>query len=223
MLEQAISNKFRPANGTPCPRKKCLSWLPGVFVALQACTWPPAGASTAETDKVNAAAHQRLKPRSNVRVLLDHVGLARPSWAPDGSELVVDNEDLFGLRIVSVDDGAVRELTRNPRNVRPAWSPLEGRVAYVDASGLQTIETFGEGFPQRLLSGPVHLAAAPWSPDGRSLLVSTSGGLAIVEVPSGKTRLLVERDGNGMTLGGGAGHRTGRKSSGSGAFRGYSR
>lgn len=149
------------------------------------------------------AAGAEVAAQARASQILDQVAGGRPSWSHYGSEIVVADGTLFGLRIVSVATGQVRVLTKSSRHSSPEWSPTEDRVAYVDRSvgRLFTIDTWGDALPKELLGGPLELPSEPWSPDGRRLLFSTIVGLGVLDLASGEARMLVLRDAGDMGVG----------------------
>ncbi len=99
-----------------------------------------------------------------------------PSFSPDGTRLVyrvgASYERLHtqrGLRIVSLADGKIRQLT-NGWDDFPAWSPRGDRIAFTGfATGdyeIYTIRADGTGLRQ-LTHTHGDDAHPVWSPDGR--------------------------------------------------------
>ncbi|HUF22797.1 MAG TPA: protein kinase, partial [Vicinamibacterales bacterium] len=119
-----------------------------------------------------------------------------PAWSPDGRHLVYSTDfatiptsrpDVGELRVVRVDDGAVRTLTEIDA-VHPAWSPNGRFVAFwglgrsadggppSSARDLWIVPAEG-GTPWQLTNDP-HVNWCPqWAPDGAFLyFVSNRGG-----------------------------------------------
>jgi len=138
-----------------------------------------------------------------VRALLDHVAAEPPSWSPDGAELVVDDLDKFGLRVIPAKGGEARELTAQPLDNEPEWSPIRDEIVYVDKErgGLFVMPAHGEPEDARLLvKGPLEGVTFPWSPDGRRVLFQQGGNLGVVEVATSKIEILARSGVQGAPL-----------------------
>ncbi len=136
-----------------------------------------------------------------VRVLLDDVAAEPPSWSPDGSRIVVDDYDTFGLRIVPSTGGVASPLTEEPLHNEPDWSRASGLIAFVDkAKGAISVIAPGGGPARAVARGAIEGYDAPWSPDGKELLFQQDGGLAVVGVASGVIRILVPASGGGSPV-----------------------
>jgi hypothetical protein len=101
--------------------------------------------------------------------------VADARWAPSpGFRVAYRAGDT--LRVVAGDGTGDRLLAEDVGEVAPAWQPLEGRtvLAYADASGrVHVVDTEGE---ERWSTDPGRPPSKlVWSPDGRFLLVVTSG------------------------------------------------
>ena len=126
--------------------------------------------------------HDRLSVRDReVTLLAREVEGSAPSWAPDGSAIVVGSAR-GGILIVPVAHTPVHVITGNPFHNGPTWAPTDDRIAFVDESqqdskDVYLVEYLRNLEPQRLpLSGKVYVAEQPWSPDGSSLLYWTETG-----------------------------------------------
>lgn len=108
-----------------------------------------------------------------------------PFWwriSPDGSRLAfsslrsVDGDRAgFGLHVVSMEGGRVRELpgdVQQPFGDRISWSPTGARMAYVSDGGVFVVEVADEEIRRRAeaRAGWSEEGGPVWTPDGRSLL-----------------------------------------------------
>jgi len=107
-----------------------------------------------------------------------------PAWSPDGSKIVYRGHDARmdnrGLYVINNDGSSARQLTDDPSDTSPDWSPRGDQIAFTshrsgnwdlyvmgsDGSGLEPLTTdlSNEGLPC-------------WSPDGdRIAFISDRGG-----------------------------------------------
>ena len=125
---------------------------------------------------------------------------ARPTWSPDGSELVVVDEigSTPDLRIVSVATGESRPLvTDDEKDSDPSWSPDGRTIIYTRDTneGQQTWSVPVDGSAEpRLLIDDGGTADAEWSHDGTRIVYDGNRrerpGLAIVDADGSNRREL---------------------------------
>jgi dipeptidyl aminopeptidase/acylaminoacyl peptidase len=106
--------------------------------------------------------------------------IADPQWAPRGSSVVYAHNVDFttvgvALEIVDVDAPVPvpRVLARHPQwTFAPRWSPNGNAVSYLHPDGLYVVDV-ASAQSRRLAPGgdPSVAGGAPWSPDGRALLL----------------------------------------------------
>ncbi|MEM9329093.1 MAG: DPP IV N-terminal domain-containing protein [Bacteroidota bacterium] len=121
-----------------------------------------------------------------------------PDYSPDGQQIAFTaHANLF---LTTVDGTPTSQLTDDStRSLYPVWSPDQGTLAFFsrrDTKG-QTDDIYlyqlQESKLTRLTQWPTHNFAPSWSPNGRSLICSTSleGGrpeLYTIDVQSGELR-----------------------------------
>lgn len=99
---------------------------------------------------------------------------ARPSWSPDGKEIVLQH--LSQIAIVETETGKARTIADGRY---PSWSPKGDWIAYFDlqitkcflihpdGTGAKVVRETGRGFGDRAM-----IYGAVWSPDGGKLLLN---------------------------------------------------
>lgn len=146
-------------------------------------------AKSGETDVLYVYdVHRR---RITHRYRFDHlVGLASPSWSPDGKALVISglasngNSDLYRVRVTDgPDDGELDKLTNDFYDDKePAWSPNGQAIAF---SSDRTVDGWqghynifllelSTGRIEYLTKGACHDAGPAWSADGTRIVFSSN-------------------------------------------------
>jgi len=123
------------------------------------------------------------------------IGHWHPSFAPDGTALVVSDATIPGvpeeLFTMQPDGTGLTQLTHVPAARDPAWSPTGELIAYDDGADIYTVERDG-GSPTRVTAGTL----PSWSPDGRSLAFARwdadGSHIYVVDLASGSARRLTE-------------------------------
>jgi TolB protein len=127
-------------------------------------------------------------------------GARAPTWSPDGKRLAFSSGG--DVHVTNVDGTGLRNLTDHPKqDVRPAWSPVAGKIAFVsnrDGTGdLYVMDEDGTGL-ERLTVDVVRRPAGDWSPmpawspDGRKI--------AFVSDRDGNREIyVINADGSGLT------------------------
>jgi hypothetical protein len=105
---------------------------------------------------------------------------ASASWAPDSRRLAYSAED--GIHILGTTGDRIVD-PRSGGTVR--WSPDGKTLAFVAGGGLVVRR---DGHERVLVTGTFVTFA--WSPDGRRIAYGTNDGISLVDVKTGRTRLL---------------------------------
>jgi len=118
---------------------------------------------------------------SNAKVLATGAGAGFPSFSPDGKRVVFrvwgESAAERGLRILTLETGAITELTSGEFDTFPGWSPTGKLIAFTSWRNgdfdIYSIRPDGTAL-RRLTTAPGNDAHAAWSPDGRYLIFSSS-------------------------------------------------
>jgi dipeptidyl aminopeptidase/acylaminoacyl peptidase len=103
--------------------------------------------------------------------------LADPQISPDGRSVayvevsVNEKKDAYetSLWLVSTTGGKPRQLTSNPHDSAPRWSPDSLTLAFNRGGQLYLLPMHGGGEARELTSLPRGVGSAVWSPNGRTL------------------------------------------------------
>jgi TolB protein len=189
------------------------------FAALAAATFflsaPPQGRivyddfAGLQSDAIQLF-RERADGSHRVRLTWSRDSYLRPAWSPDGRRIVAEGGP--GLVILSADG---RLLHRIPVKGVPEdahWSKDGTRIAYLElrcqdpaghedpsCADLWITRPDGSG-RHRLTASGVDASQGPsslysWAPDGRSIVYVSVPGLVVVDVATGKSRLLAPRKG----------------------------
>jgi len=105
-----------------------------------------------------------------------------PAWSPDGTELIVLDQDHFGIYAISVASGQRRQLTFNTQTTHdfyPRVSPDGQRLAFVrytshGISDLFVIPLKGMAEPRQLTHDQRTIRGISWSSDSRVITIASN-------------------------------------------------
>ena len=109
-----------------------------------------------------------------------------PRFSPDGRRIAVSRGETT-LWVYDRIQGNQIRMPLDGSSLRPVWSPDGSRIAYVRQTGakvdLRVMKANGSAPPESLLADEhLSLWAAPFTPDGRSLVVRTVGGATLRDI-----------------------------------------
>ena len=125
-----------------------------------------------------------------------------PEISPDGKQVVYAErlDSRWGLRIQDLGRGELRELEGTDEARGPFWSPDGRFVGFAAGLELKKIPIDG-GAPISLCRMPsTRFGGGTWSPDGRSIVISSGNPPMLHEVPAdgGTPSLLFEPENSGQ-------------------------
>jgi Tol biopolymer transport system component/DNA-binding winged helix-turn-helix (wHTH) protein len=184
---------------TNAARDDAPAWSPdGRSIAFMRSSWgKPEGGTTEDLMMVPSAGG--VERRVTTMSVPDHRSLPMRSrglaWSPDGSWIALGGQpsanDAQGIWLMAVDGKTQRALTNAPsdaRDERPAFSPDGTRLAFLRRSPLvrRTSVHVLSLSPNLMASGPPTrvtiediILGLSWTPDGRTLVFSSSRNPAI--------------------------------------------
>ncbi len=131
-----------------------------------------------------------------------------PAWSPDGKQIAVATDTFLyptdlagkggGVRTVTLETGAVRDVTGPRSGLQPRWSPNGKRIAYWGLRGtsgqrdIWTVAADGSqagGGAVEVTNDPTLDWCPVWSPDGRYLYFASdrTGSMNLWRVPIDET------------------------------------
>jgi Tol biopolymer transport system component len=175
--------------------------------AETAPSWSPNGRkiafqSYASVDVINADGSGR-------RRVVSDVSCCGPDWSPKGRRIAYNWYNEFVARVYVVKpDGSGNQLVAAPSPKQdcysyggPTWSPDGERLAFRagTAADCMPVQPFVgivsqyRGKVRRLMRG--HLPwSLDWGPNGRTILVAENGRISLLDVRTGRVRLISRQD-----------------------------
>jgi Tol biopolymer transport system component/DNA-binding winged helix-turn-helix (wHTH) protein len=144
---------------------------------------------------------QRIRPLTNLPE-----ETSDPAFSPSGDFLAFrrasDDPSRFGIFVQSLATDQLIQITGNADDSSPAWSPDGRFIAFTRSQNRAFSLHFAAFDPSNLAASVVRnlntAGAAPirpeiaWSPDGKSILFTTSAGLAVFSIANATVRLLTQ-------------------------------
>ncbi len=108
-----------------------------------------------------------------------------PDWSPEDDQIVYrgcdERGDNCGLYIMDENGANPTQLTTDPSDNAPAWSPDGSRVAFMsarDGNWEVYVVSLANPKPRRLTTNPANDGLPAWSPDGQRIaFLSDRGGI----------------------------------------------
>jgi TolB protein len=153
---------------------------------------------------------ERADGSHRVRLTWTHGYYLRPAWSPDGRRIVAEGGP--GLVVLSADGRLLHRIRVNGSPQDAHWSKDGTWIAYLElhcqdpaghgdslCADLWVTRPDGSGKRRLTASGVDTTQSASslysWAPDGRSIVYVSVRGLVVVDVATGRSRLLAPKKG----------------------------
>jgi Tol biopolymer transport system component len=129
---------------------------------------------------------------AEVEKLTKEASVAQPRLSPDGRRLLGSRFDIgtSGLWVADLQRGSSTRITFSGGAFEGVWSPQGTKVAYRRSANLGLLVANADGSGEQRVANSVG-RLWDWSPDGRTLLTSLTGGLALINVDGAQKPIMV--------------------------------
>ncbi len=116
---------------------------------------------------------------------ITNIPAEHPSWSPEGRRIVFSSFNMENftskIYIINADGSGLQDTPQE--GYQPSWSPLGNLIALTLQHNIWTMNVDGSNLKFLTMEG--YNESPSWSPDGKKLVFSSDGSIAVVSVKTG--------------------------------------